>query len=82
MRSCPELGNERFISIYGKVALTGEPAHFEEYSAPLGKYYEINAYSPRHGQFAVTFEDITERKQADENLRKLSEQWIKVHPQL
>jgi PAS domain S-box-containing protein len=68
----PRVGNERFISIYGNVALTGEAVHFEEYSAPLGKYYEINAYSPRRGQVAITFEDITERKQAETELRKLS----------
>ncbi len=65
----PSLGNERFIAIYGQVALTGQPVHFEEYAAALGKYYEINAYSPRHRQFAVTFVDVTERKLAEEKLR-------------
>ncbi|MFT3891072.1 MAG: PAS domain S-box protein [Anaerolineales bacterium] len=68
----PSLENERFIPIYGRVALTGEFTHLEEFSRDLNKYYEINAYSPKQGQFAVTFIDITERKKADEELRKLS----------
>ena len=66
----PAVENDRFIQIYGQVALTGIPVHFEEFSQPLGKYYEINAYSPKHGQFAVTFADITQRKQAEKTLHE------------
>ena len=51
-----------WIENYGKVALEGTPMNFENYSAELGKYFKINAFSPQKGQFAVLFEDITERK--------------------
>ena len=55
-----------WIEKYGKVALNGESAHFESFAQPLQKYFEINAFCPRRGQFAVTFSDITGRKQAEE----------------
>ena len=66
----PGIENDRFIKIYGPVAFTGIPVHFEEFSQQLGRHYEINAYSPKKGQFAVTFNDITERKQAEDALHK------------
>ena len=68
----PGIENERLIQIYGQVALTGEPAYLNEYVAPLGRYYEINAYATGHRQFAVSFMDVTERREAEQELRKLS----------
>jgi PAS domain S-box-containing protein len=62
-----------WIDTYGRVALTGESARFESYSAALGKHFEIVAYSPRQGQFATIMGDITDRKQAEEQLRQLKE---------
>ncbi len=57
-----------WIERYGKVALTGEPARFEEYSAVLDRHYEIAAYSPGPGRFATIFTDVTERVRAREML--------------
>src|SRR5690242_12684710 len=54
-----------WAEIFGKVALTGEPARFENEAKPLGRLYEVNAYriggdgSPLVG---ILFNDITERK--------------------
>ena len=66
----------RWIDVYAPVALTGQPVHFEEYSASLKKHYEIYAYRPAPMQFAVIFTDITERKlqdaQRQEMLARLS----------
>jgi len=59
-----------WIETYGRVALTGEPAHFDSYSGRLGRWYEVFAYRPAAGQFAVIFTDVTERKQAEEALRR------------
>jgi len=58
-----------WIERYGRVALTGAPDHFESYSRSLGKYYEVLAYHIEKNQFAVTFTDITERKQAEDKLK-------------
>jgi len=54
-----------WIETYGKVALTGQRTHFENYSAELGKWFEVSAFSPRKGRFATTFFDITPRKESE-----------------
>ncbi|MEJ2431591.1 MAG: PAS domain S-box protein, partial [Deltaproteobacteria bacterium] len=59
-----------WIEAFGKVALTGKPVRFENYSKELDRYYEVSAFSPSPGQFAVTFMDVTERKHAEEALRQ------------
>jgi light-regulated signal transduction histidine kinase (bacteriophytochrome) len=51
-----------WIGVYGRVALTGEEARFEQYSEPLHKWFSITAYSPKQRQFATVFKDITGRK--------------------
>jgi len=51
-----------WIDTYGKVALTGEAIAFENYAQDLGRYYSSWAFSPKKGQFAVIFTDVTERK--------------------
>lgn len=61
-----------WIQLYGKVALTGESVRFESFAKPIGKWYNINAYCPKKGFFATIFEDITQRKLAEEQIRKLS----------
>jgi PAS domain S-box-containing protein len=64
-----------WIERYGRVALTGEPCHFEQFFPPLGKCYEISAFSPQIGRFAVTFTDITTSKQAGERQRQAEESY-------
>jgi len=61
-----------WIALYGKVALTGETMQYENYSTALDRYYEVFAYRPAPGQFAVLFIDITDRKRADESLRQVN----------
>lgn len=60
-----------WIGMYGRVALTGATARVERYSEYLGRWYALSAYSPRRGYFAILFDDITERKRADERLYTL-----------
>ncbi len=61
-----------WIGKYGKVALTGESEQFESYSESLKKWFSVSAFSPHKGYFAVTFSDITERKLADEAMKRLA----------
>ncbi len=51
-----------WIQTYGRVALTGEPAFFEDYTETLGRYFKVTAFRPEPGQFACIFEDVTERR--------------------
>lgn len=66
-----------WIEVYGAVATTGVPARFERFATELDKYFGIVAYSPEQGQFAVIVSDITQRRRAEEALRK-SEQRFRV----
>ncbi|MBI9084464.1 MAG: PAS domain S-box protein [Desulfobacterales bacterium] len=59
-----------WIEIYGKVALSGEPAFFENYAAAIGKHFQVTAFRPAPNQFACIFADITERKNAEEALKE------------
>lgn len=56
---------ERWLEIYGRVALTGEGAHIEDYAKALDRIYDVSAFrfgDPSHRAVAVLFNDITERK--------------------
>jgi PAS domain S-box-containing protein len=57
-----------WIRRFGQVAVTGEPVHFDHYSPALKRHYEVFAYRPAPGLFAVIFMDITDRKQAEREL--------------
>ncbi len=54
-----------WIERYGRVALTGEPAAFENFSVVLNKYFDVRAFCIRPGQFAVMTLDITTRRLAE-----------------
>jgi PAS domain S-box-containing protein len=64
-----ELTPELF-EIYGRVALTGNPERFQIDFKPLGLYLSVSAYSPAKGYFVAVFDNITERKRAEEALRQ------------
>ncbi|NLI20388.1 MAG: PAS domain S-box protein [Clostridiales bacterium] len=59
-----------WIEIYGRVALTGVPVRFENYSSALGKHFSVSAYQPMPGYFACTFVDITKRRQLEEQMQQ------------
>ncbi|MFA6053765.1 MAG: PAS domain S-box protein [Thermodesulfovibrionales bacterium] len=61
----------QLLEIYGRVALTGLPERFETYVNALGMWFWISVYSPVHEHFVAVFDVITERKRAEEELRKL-----------
>ncbi len=67
----------RWAERYGEVVLTGQPAHFENYSAALDRYYDVFAYCPAPHQFAVLVMDITQRKRAEEKMA-----WLASFPEL
>lgn len=60
-----------WIERFGKVALDGEPIHYENYAADLERYYDTWVFSPQKGQFAVIFSDITERKMSENAINSL-----------
>ncbi len=68
----PDL-EEYWFEIFGKIALTGEPAHFENEARALNRIYDVYAYRvgrPEDRQVAVIFTDISERRQTENALRQ------------
>ncbi|MEI7990772.1 MAG: ATP-binding protein, partial [Chloroflexota bacterium] len=60
------------IQRYCKVALGGGPQTFEYYSKTFGRHMRVVAFSPKVGQFATIFEDITERKQLELEMQQIN----------
>ena len=59
-----------WIGRFGRVALTGEPARFEQLGVS-GRWWDIVAYRPAPGQFAVIAQDISERKRLEAEVAEL-----------
>ncbi|CAB1060005.1 Two-component system sensor histidine kinase [Olavius sp. associated proteobacterium Delta 1] len=55
-------GRPPFLEVYAKVAETRQPTSFDTYFPPMDKHFSISVYSPRKGQFATIFSDISEQK--------------------
>ena len=51
--------------MYAEVARTGAPAQFEDYFAPLDKFFTISIFSSGPGQFNTVFQDVSARKLAE-----------------
>lgn len=81
MRSLYPAHEDHWFEIYGRVALTGEPGRFEHEAAALGRWYNVFAYridNPERHRVAVLFDDITERKLAEEARRESEERLRQV----
>ena len=50
------------LDVYAEVARSGQSTRFEHHIDLLDKDVSISVFSPLEGQFAVVFEDITDRK--------------------
>ena len=59
-----------WIGTYSKVALTGKSIQFEQGSELLNVYYAVTAYQTEENQCAVLFDDISNRKLAEINLKQ------------
>jgi len=59
-----------WIGKYGEVTLTDKEARFEQHVEAIDKWYSVLAFRAREGQFATIFEDITDRKQFEAELRR------------
>ncbi|WP_128564838.1 PAS domain-containing protein [Methylobacterium crusticola] len=70
----PDL-ERHWFDTYGRVALTGEPAHFENRADVFGRWFDVRALRvgpPAAHRVAIFFSDISERKHMEEALRVLN----------
>ena len=70
----PGSSDSRFYSECRNVAASRQEAHFEEFYAPLGKWFEVHAY-PHDEGIAIYFRDITQRKEGERQLREAEERF-------
>ncbi|WP_156653221.1 ATP-binding protein [Methylobacterium sp. Leaf111] len=64
---------ERFwFETYGRVARTRQPENFESYAKAFGRWFDVRAVpvgDAADRQIAIIFNDVTERRDAEERLR-------------
>jgi PAS domain S-box-containing protein len=73
MRQIAPQDEHHWLDVYGRIALTGETLRFENVAATLGRYYDVCAFrvgAPELRRVGVVFNDITERKKAEEVVRE------------
>ena len=61
-----------WFETYGHVAKTGEPANFENYANTFERWFDVRAVrvgDPADRQIAILFNDVTQRRDAEERLR-------------
>jgi len=66
---------QSWIDKLGSVVISNEPIEFVNYNHNTYKTYNVNAFSFSDSKFAMFFEDITQRKNAEEKLIKSEQQY-------
>jgi PAS domain S-box-containing protein len=82
MRELAPGREEHWFETYGRIALTGEPAHFVNEAKALGRWYSVSAYrvgGEGSRKVAILFNDITENKRAEGVLREQTRMLDLVH---
>lgn len=62
-----------WVDIYGRIASTGQREQFISQSAAMNRWFEVDGFrvgDPQERKVALLFNDVTQRKQAEETLRK------------
>jgi PAS domain S-box-containing protein len=71
-----------WIETYGRIVKTGHGERIDNPVAELGKHFELYAWRSDPGRFAVVFNDITDRVQAEKLLRVQSEDLVLANKDL
>ncbi|MFA7184954.1 MAG: ATP-binding protein, partial [Victivallales bacterium] len=59
-------GVEKYwVEEYGEVAETQKPLHYKTYFKEIGKFFDVWAFSPQKGYFAVIVSDITAQREME-----------------
>lgn len=67
---------EKWFETYGKIVFTGESVRFEKYAQDLKTWFDIYAFpigNKKSRKVAILCADITQRKEAEENLKRANE---------
>ena len=66
--------NPEVFEVYSRVASSGQPERFETYVLALNLWFRLSVYSTKQEHFIVVFDNITERKQAEDALLRSERQ--------
>jgi signal transduction histidine kinase/CheY-like chemotaxis protein len=72
MRELAPQHEEHWFELYGRIALTGEPVHFENEAKALGRYFDVRAWrvgGPGSRKVGILFNDIADRKRAESQVQ-------------
>lgn len=59
-----------WVQSFGRVALSGEAAQWDEYVSHQDRHYQISVHQLRPARFAAIFLDISQQKRAEAHLRE------------
>jgi PAS domain S-box-containing protein len=85
MREIAPQHEEHWFEIYGRIALTGEAMRFENEAKQLERWYDVYAFrveDPQCRRIGILFNDITERKRAEERLRASEQRLLDAQMEL
>ncbi|GAH60164.1 unnamed protein product, partial [marine sediment metagenome] len=64
-----------YLDIYSEVTKIQKSTSFETYFPPIDKHFKISVISPEKGKFITVFDDISERKKAEQKLEESEEKF-------
>ncbi len=70
--------NPEIFQIYGRVAKTGKSERFELFFKPLNIWLHISVYGPKKDYFVAIFENITKRKELEQELNSYNKRLEEV----
>lgn len=82
MREIAPDNEDYWYKLYGKVALTGIPAHYTNETKALNRWFDVHAFKigdQESRKVAICFNNITERKIAEEALKQSEEKYQAIH---
>ena len=70
--------NPEIFEIYGRVAQDGKARKFEIFFKPLNIWFNISVYGPKKDYFVAIFENITKRKELEQELNSYNQRLEEV----
>jgi PAS domain S-box-containing protein len=70
--------NPEIFEIYGRVGRTGKPESFEVFFKPLNSWLNISVYGPAKDHFVAIFENITKRKELEQEFNSYNQRLEEV----